>query len=314
MRTISAEDLRATLDYADLVERIRAFFKEPVTVPVRHHHTIAMADDPDATLLLMPAWSEGTALGVKIATVFPGNGERGLPAVMASYILLDGATGEPVAMIDGPELTARRTAAASALASSYLSRTDSASLLMVGTGVMAPHLIRAHRSQRPIERVLIWGRTPVKAEALAERMRAEGVEAEVVGQLETATPTADIISCATLSRTPLVHGAWLVPGQHVDLVGAFTPEMRETDDAAVARARVYVDTRDGALEEGGDIVQAMASGAIAREDVNGDLFDLTRGRVRGRTGAEEITLFKSTGTALEDLAAATLAYERVNQP
>lgn len=311
MLTISASELARALDDVSLIEAIREAFALGAPVPVRHHHTMPRAGEPDATLLLMPAWSGDDALGVKIVTVYPGNGARALPAVMASYLLLDGATGQPRAFLDGPELTARRTAAASALASRFLSRAESESLLMVGTGVMAPHLIRAHATVRPIRRVRVWGRTPDKAADLAKRLDREGFKVEAATDLEAAVKSADIISCATLSRAPLVHGCWLKPGQHVDLVGAFTPEMRETDDEAVARARIFVDTRGGAIKEGGDIVQAIKSGAIDETRVEADLFDLAQGRHPGRTAATDITLFKSTGTAIEDLAAAVLAFRRV---
>jgi len=310
VRLISAEDLARVLDYPSLIDAIDAMFRDGCDVPVRHHHTIETPNGLDPTLLLMPAWATGDVIGVKIVTVFPENGARALPAVMGSYLLIDGTTGIPMAMMDGAELTARRTAAASALASRYLSREDSKTLLMVGTGVLAPHLIRAHGTARPIERVLVWGRDGGKAETLAGRMAGEGIEAEAAPDLEGAVAQADIVSCATLARAPLIRGAWLGPGQHLDLVGGFTPEMREADDDCVARARVYCDTRGGAMQEAGDLTQPLAGGILKPEGVIGDLFDLARGQAPGRGGDEEITFFKSAGTALEDLAAAKLAFER----
>lgn len=314
MRILAADELSARLDYPSLVERIDEAFRAGVTVPVRHHHAVPVPGEAEATLLLMPAWIEGRYLGVKIATVFPGNGARGLPAVMASYVLMDGRTGETLALLDGPELTARRTAAASALASRYLSRPDASRLLVVGTGVMAPQLARAHAAVRPIRELRVWGRRREKAEALARTLAGEPAfkdcSVAAAPLLEPAVAAADIVSCATLSREPLVLGRWLRPGQHLDLVGAYTPAMRETDDEALKRARLFVDTRAGALKEGGDVVQAIASGAIDAQRVEADLFDLARGAKPGRRSRDEITLFKSTGTALEDLAAAVLAYER----
>jgi ornithine cyclodeaminase len=211
-------------------------------------------------------------------------------------------------MIDGGALTLWRTAAASALAASYLARDDASRLVMVGAGALAPHLIDAHASVRPIETVAIWNRNPSRAEALAARLAGRGYAVAAVTDLAAAVRSADIVSCATLSGEPLVKGDWLKPGVHLDLVGAFTPAMRESDDAAVRRARVYVDTRAGALKEAGDIVLPIKSGVIAEADICGDLFDLCRGAVEGRRSAEEITLFKSVGTALEDLAAASLAF------
>jgi len=309
MRVFSAADLASTLDYAPLIDRIEETFREGCTVPVRHHHTIPVTGEADATLLLMPAWRDGNFVGVKVVTIFPGNAARGLPAISASYLLFDGATGVLQALLDGSELTARRTAAASALASRYLSRSDSSRLLMVGTGTMAPHLVRAHACARPIRQVAVWGRSPEKAKSLATALGDPDLEATHVVDLEAAVGEADIISCATLATEPLILGGWLRPGQHLDLVGAFTPHMAEADDAAVARARVYVDTREGALVESGELVGAIERGVIGAKDIQGDLFDLTRGAAEGRAGSDEITLFKSVGTALEDLAAATLAIE-----
>lgn len=311
MRIISSAELEASLDWDSLIECLRLAFRRGAETPVRHHHEIAGRPGAEGTLLLMPAWEVGRHIGVKIATVFPGNAEQGLPSVMGAYLLLDGGTGAPLAMIDGPMLTLKRTAAASALAAHYLARPDCERLLMVGTGALAPHLVGAHAAVRPICNVLIWGRDPAKAEKLAKRLDRRDFRVEATRDLEAAVAGAHIISCATLSRAPLVKGGWLRAGQHLDLVGAFRPDMRETDDTAMRRARVFVDTRDGALGEAGDIVQAVASGALDKDDVAGDLFDLTRGERAGRRFYDQITLFKSVGTALEDLAAAQLAVQRV---
>jgi len=310
MREISADALRRALPHADLVDRLEADFRAGCTVPLRHHHTVDVPGGSDATLLLMPAWRSGEHIGIKLVTVFPDNGAQGLPAVMASYLLLDGTTGETLALIDGGELTLRRTACASALASRYLSRADSARLLMVGTGKLAPHLVRAHVSQRPLSYVAVWGRDPQKAAAVASELRDEGIAATATADLEAAAAEADVISCATLASEPLIHGAWLRPGQHLDLVGGFTPAMREADDEAVQKCRVYVDTREGACQEAGDIVQPLQNGTLTEAGIAGDLFELTRGESAGRGGDDEITFFKSVGTALEDLSAAGLAYER----
>lgn len=311
MRIIAAAEVEGALDWETLVERLRQAFRRGAEVPVRHHHNIETPGGPGGTLLLMPAWQPGRHLGVKVATVFPGNAEQGLPAVMGAYLLLDGKTGAPLALIDGPMLTLKRTAAASALAAGYLARPDCERLLMVGTGALAPHLVMAHASVRPIRNVLIWGRSPDKAAKLAKRLNRRDFRVSHTDDLEAAVKGANIITCATLSHAPLVRGEWLQPGQHVDLVGGFKPDMREADDEAVRRARVFVDTRDGACSEAGDIVQPLESGVLGAEDIAGDLFDLTRGERAGRRFYDQITLFKSVGTALEDLAAAQLAVERV---
>ncbi len=311
MRIISAADVEAALDFESLVERLRQAFRRDIAVPLRHHHGVETPDGPEATLLLMPAWQTGRHIGIKLVTVFPGNVERNLPAVMGTYLLLDGKTGSPLAMIDGPMLTAKRTAAASALAASYLARPDSERLLMVGTGTLAPELILAHAAARPIRNVLVWGRTEDKAAKLAKRLNRSDFRVQHTTDLEAAVRGAHIISCATLSAEPLIAGAWLQNGQHLDLVGGFRPDMRETDDTAIRRARVFVDTRAGACQEAGDIVQPLASGVLDPDDIAADLFELTRGERAGRRFYDQITLFKSVGTAVEDLAAAQLTVERV---
>ena len=265
----------------------------------------------------MPAWTDfaragtsaGGYIGIKIVTVSPDNNARSLPAVMGQYFLLDGQTGVPLAIIDGQRLTARRTAAASALAASYLAREDASHHLICGAGALAGELAAAHASVRPIRRVTIWNRSGQKAQALAASLRDGGLDAKATGDLDAAQAEADIISCCTLSAVPLVKGALVKAGAHVDLVGAFTPAMRESDDALMARGSVFVDTLGGALKEGGDIVLALQSGALKKDAVRGDLHGLARGEVRGRLSADEVTVFKSVGAALEDLAAAIAVYE-----
>lgn len=318
MRVIGADDIHRLLDFPSLIDALRAMFRAGCEVPPRHHHRIAAATagGTPGTLMMMPAWQPGGSLGIKIVTVFPDNARLpdkssgALPSVHGTYVLLDAATGMPMAVIDGTVLTLRRTAAASALAAGFLARPESAVHLMVGTGALAPHLVAAHRAVRPIRETRIWGRDPHKAAALAARLAASGIVATPVVELEEAVGVADIITCATLAREPLIRGAWLRPGTHLDLVGGFTPEMREADDAAIARATIYIDT-DAALREAGDIVQPLRSGHLARQRIAGDLFDLVRGICPGRRQPGEITLFKSVGSALEDLAAAQLVVSRL---
>jgi alanine dehydrogenase len=311
MHVIPAADVAAILDPETTREALRRAFREGAEVPVRHAHHLADADGaPQGTLLLMPAWS-ARALGVKLVTVLPDNAARGLPAVSAQYMLFDRNTGTPRAVIDGEALTLRRTAAASALASGYLSRPDSSRLLMVGAGALAPHVIEAHCAVRPIRTVTIWNRTAARAEALARRLERPGLTVTAVADLDAAVSEADIVSCATLSTSPLVRGDCVRPGTHVDLIGGFRPDMREADDALIARAAIYVDTRAGALAEAGDLVQPIAAGVIDREAVRGELAELCRETVPGRQSPADITLFKSVGTALEDLAAALVVFERM---
>jgi ornithine cyclodeaminase len=230
--------------------------------------------------------------------------------VGAVYALFDARNGAPLALFDGEEITARRTAGASAYAASRLARADARHLVLVGSGRLARGLVEAHALVRPIERVSLWSRTPEHARATAAAMQAEGLPVTAIRDLEGAVRSADIVCCATLSTVPLVLGAWLAPGVHLDLIGAFKANMRETDGAAIARADVLVvDHRAAALAEGGDIVQAIAGGEIRPESIAADLADLARGRHPGRTRADEITVFKSVGFALEDLAAAEAVFD-----
>ncbi|WP_292633860.1 ornithine cyclodeaminase family protein, partial [Mesorhizobium sp.] len=212
-------------------------------------------------------------------------------------------------MIDGQRLTQWRTTCASALAASYLARKDASRLLVIGAGALSPFLAKAHSAVRPITSIRIWNRTPANAEKVAAALRAEGFPANAAGDLDAELAEADIIASATISNTPLVKGALLKPGAHVDLVGGFTPDMREADDDAIKRARVYVDTRAGATKEAGDIVQPLASGLLKPEAIIADLHELARGEKQGRQTDSEITLFKSVGAALEDLAAGIAVYK-----
>ncbi|THD47217.1 MAG: ornithine cyclodeaminase family protein [Bradyrhizobium sp.] len=312
MRHFTAPEIDAALDFPSLIDALAEAFRGGFQAPARSHHEIERPGEAAATMLLMPAWGRlggaGDILGVKIVNVFPGNGARGLSAVQGLYALQSGVTGATLATLDGTRLTLWRTAAASALAARFLAPPRARRLLMVGAGALAPFLARAHASQRPIEHIAVWNHRPEGARRLAAALAAEGYDARAVENLPEAVAEADIIACATLSPAPLIAGAWLKPGQHIDLVGAFSMHMREADDAALKRARIFVDA-EGALSEGGDVAIALRSGAIVQADVAGDLASLVCG-APGRTAADEITLFKSVGAAIEDLAAAALVWRR----
>ncbi len=307
LKVLDAARTRAALPFDRLIPALRDAFVAGAAAPLRHRHDLPQPDGTTASLLLMPAWRPGGFMGVKLVSVLPGNGARKLPAVSSSYLLCDGETGRHLALIDGTEITGRRTAAASALASSFLARPDAAALLVVGSGHVAGLLPAAYAAVRPITRVGVWNIRRDGAERLAAQLRAEGFAAESVTDLAAATRQADIISCATLAREPLIQGDWLRPGTHLDLIGGFIPSMREADDEAVRRARVFIDT-EAALAESGDLIDPIANGVLRREDIAGDLPRLCRGEVPGRRSADEITFFKSVGSAIEDLAAAALAY------
>lgn len=320
MRVISAGEIDAALTFPALIDALGHAFAHPPVQPVRHHHPIATGGAADNMLLLMPAWNPLTGeeggeahLGVKVVTVAPANGALAMPSIMGTYLLMKASTGEVLAVMDGPRITTWRTAAASGLASQFLSRADSSVLALLGAGALAPFMARAHAAVRPIREIRVWNRSRGAAEALAASLTADGLAARAVDDPEEAVRGADIISSATLSTTPLIRAAWLKPGAHVDLVGAFTPAMRECDGETVRRAEVYVDTRAGALKEGGDLVQAIAEGCFSADAVRGELTELARGTAPLRSSADAITLFKSVGAALEDLAAASLIWAR-SQP
>ena len=306
LKILSAEDVARLGTYRDVVEALREGFRAEIETPVRHHHDVSEV----STLLLMPAWSKDWA-GLKTVVFKTDNAAKGLPTIQASYLLFDQKTGATVALMDGGEITRRRTAAASALAADYLAREDASTMTVVGAGALAPHFVLAHAAVRPVKRVFIHSRTLAKAEELAAELAHHGFEVHSVTDLEHAVRQSDIVSCVTTSTAPIVKGAWLKPGTHVDLAGAFKPTMRETDAEVVARSSVYVDTREGALAEAGDLLQARDEGKFDFADVKGDLADLCRGRVKGRATPDEITLFKSAGTAIEDLATAIMLYEKV---
>jgi ornithine cyclodeaminase len=315
MQVISAGEVDRVLDPAGLADALAEAFRSEVVVPVRHHHDLERPDG-HATLLLMPAWTgpsvQPAYMGTKIVSIFQGNSARGLPSVLGTYMLMDGATGMPLAAIDGTRLTLWRTAAASALAARSLARPDAARMVMVGSGALAPFLIRAHAAERPLGDIALWNHRPERAEAMAASLAAEGLPVRAVTDLEAAIRGADIVSAATLSHRPLIHGDWVRPGTHVDCVGAYRPSMRETDDVLVRKASLFCDTRAGALKEGGDLAQPIAAGLIRADEIRADLYDLASGRHSGRAAPDEVTFFKSVGTAIEDLAAAILVWSRVS--
>ena len=303
MKIFDAAETTENLPFPALINRMQDLFSQGLSAPDRHHHTMPMTGEPDATLLLMPAWSDRIGC-VKIVTATPGNSARGLPAIAGSVLVFDRATGVHLALLDGAVLTARRTAAASALAARHLARPDARRLLVLGAGKVARQLPEAFRAVRPIDKVMVWNRTPGSAQKMVEMLRADGWKADIAEDLSQEVPRADIISAATLATEPVLRGEWLRDGQHIDLLGAFTPAMREADDLALQRSSIYVDTRF-ALSEAGEIKIPLETGAISEANILGDLHTLCIGKDTRRSETE-ITLFKSVGNATMDLAAASL--------
>ena len=309
MKVYDRENVASSLQYGILIEALRKAFSSKITAPERVQHTIKNKNGSDATLLLMPAWKIGEHIGIKIVSVFPENTTNNMNAVHANYFLTNANDGKPVAVMDGTELTLRRTACASALAADYLVNKNVDTLLMIGTGNLAPHMIKAHCVVRNYSRILIWGRNEEKAERLALSLNIKDKEILAKNDIKEALNVADVISCATLTQKPLIMGDWITPGQHLDLVGAFTPDMAEADSKAIAMSKVVVDTYEGALSESGELINALKEGLIKKKHILSDLRELVLEEKKIRKDSNDITLFKSVGTALEDLAAAELVIE-----
>jgi ornithine cyclodeaminase len=308
MQVFDADATHRALPFERLVPALRTMFAAGCEVPRRHVHEIAVPGAPPLTSLIMPAWIEGRYYGIKTINIAPGNAAHHLPGLHATYLMFDAATGVPLALIDGDALTTRRTAAASALAASWLARGDAHHLLVVGAGRIARLLPDAYASVLPVRRVTVWARSTQAAHALVADLRGRGFDAHAAQALEAAVREADIVSCATLAMQPVVQGRWLRPGSHLDLIGSFTPTMREADDACFAGAALYVDTEE-ALQKSGELLGPMGRGVFGAADVRGTLAALARGVRDGRRDDAERTVFKSVGTALEDLAAAILVIE-----
>lgn len=308
MLIIPDDKIISLLDYKKLIEALREIFLSDYTMPVRHHHFYQTEEGEENTLILMPVWNK-EYLGMKQVTVAPANASKNMPSIYAHYILSNSKTGQPLAMMNATELTARRTACTSALAASFLARKDAENLLVVGGGKVAQHLVQAHFAVRKFKKVSVWMRNQEKMEEFVSSLKAQGYPVEVVTDLENSARQADLISCATLSKTAIIKGDWVKPGTHLDMIGSHKPTTRETDDDAIRKSTIFVDSRAGALHETGKLALPIADGIITENDVKADIVELVKGIHPGRSSSEEITLFKSAGLAVEDLAAALLVYK-----
>ena len=305
MHLLGNEEVRAALPWDALIESLRDAFASGATQPLRTVHTVPVPGEAPASFVAMPAWEAGGKLAVKLVFVTPGNTARNLPSVHSTVLVFNAVSGAAEAVMEGAELTARRTAAASALAASLMARKDAKSLLIVGAGAIAENLVPAHCRVRAYDTVTLWARHPDRAARLAERLE---LPVAIATDLDDAVARADVIATATFARQPLVRGDLLRPGCHLDLVGGYTPDMREADTTAVLRARggIVVDTFEGAMAEAGDLLQPMREGVLTRSDILCDLAALCRGEATARHRDDQITLFKSVGAAIEDFAAARL--------
>lgn len=305
MIRLDFEAVHASAGVIDLIEPLRRAFAQDVTAPPRNHYELGTPPSTDS-LLVMPCWREAGQLGVKIVTVFPSNEQRGLSSINGEYLLLSRETGEPLALIDGRALTLLRTAAVSALAADLLAAPHADSLLMIGTGALAPYLIKGHLAVRRYKSVAVWGRSAEKASQLVDRLLQDDLPVRLVTDLEAAAREADVICCATMATSPLVKGAWLKERAHLSLVGGFRPSMVEADTDCFRDCVVVVDTLD-ALEEAGDLIEPLRSRIVEREEI----VQLRHLVLDGAqiTGTRS-TVFKTVGYALADLAAAEWLYQR----
>jgi ornithine cyclodeaminase len=307
MHFVSGADVSRILTFPLLIAAMEVAHRRPKAEVLD-----GFLGEEKAQYVIRSAVERGRYMASKMFTSFPANLAAGdMPAVQAVCVLFDGSNGRPLAVIDGTAITHWRTAADSALGAKFLAPENPEVLLVVGAGEMAEWLVRAHWAVRPsLRRVLIWNRTMARAAALAARLRQAGIEAEVTSALDAATGMADVITTCTRSHEPLIKGANLRPGTHLDLVGGYTPQTREADDEAARRARIFVDRRESAFHGVGDILQPIASGAIEESDVVGDLYDLAAGAA-GRQSASDITFFKNAGGGHLDLMTCEAVFQQL---
>lgn len=306
MQMFDAETVHRLLPYEDLIPALQKMHEGEMPAG-DGLHTV----DPSGTgnmFVTLPGWLGGQLIVVKMVGVFPANRDRDPPlgSVLGAVAAFSAETGAPLLVADGEAMTYRKTAAISGLGTALLAPPEPRELLVVGAGGLGPHVAMAHIAARPsITRVRIWNRTSARAEALAAALRTQGIAAEAAPDLDTAVAEADVISCVTMSRAPLVKGALLKPGAHLDLVGAYLPDMRETDDDAMRRGSVYT-CCDRGRDEVGELTLPVASGALNWDDIQGDAFGLAQGRDAGRTSDDEITVYKNLGGAHQDVFTAAI--------
>jgi ornithine cyclodeaminase len=297
------------LPYADLIAALANGLKTPCATPLRGVHKL---DDAGNQLLLMPAWQNQQAAGVKLLTVFPGNPAQGKATIQGVYVLFDGKDGSPSAVLDGTRMTLRRTAALCALGTQHLAPAAADTLLVVGTGALAPHVVQAHTAERPWNRIQIWGRNSDASKAMADELQQMGISVEIAVDLETAVRNSAVVSTATSSRVPLLKADWISAGQHINMLGAYTEQMHEAEPEVIARCAVFVDDRDSVLAESGEVIAALRQGLITEDALLDDISALVSAPPRARAD-EEVTLFKSVGFGALDLIAAHCLAERAAQ-
>lgn len=310
MPYINASEIASGLSYSDMVLALKRAYVMQSGLPERHHYQIGQEWGIDAQLLIMPAWRPDKYMGVKLISLYPDNPAKCLPNISGLYCLFDGEGGQILATFDAAEITARRTAAKSVLASCYFVKDQFETLLVVGTGKLAAYFIRAYAEVLNPQKILLWGRNQDNAEKIVSELITDIPMLSVATDLEHAAGEADVISTLTTSKEPIIIGKWCKKNCHLDLVGAYRPDMREVDDDAINRASIFVDSFQGALKEAGDIIQPLEQGIISRKDVRAELAELIREDVAPGLYGKDMTIFISVGSAIEDLAAAVQIYEK----
>lgn len=306
------EQIESLFSYKEFIPLLKEYFTKDITSPHRPHYPIENGSSDPNMLLLMPAWQVDEYIGIKLISIFKENPKAGLETINGIYVLMSGKTGLAISTFDAATITAKRTAATSALASSFLAREDSKTYTMLGTGKLSTEFIHAHHSVFEIETTQIWGRNFEKAQAKAAVLSETGINILAVSDKSAAISRSDIVSAATFSKTPIIFGKDVKPGTHIDLVGSYLPDYREADDDLIKKATVVPDT-EAALAESGDLVIPLANKIITESDLKTNLIALCKGESIGRSGSEEITCFKSVGYALEDLAIAVYLYQKSMQ-
>ena len=314
MKIISADQVHQHLNFDELIPLLKNSFSRPFSMPQRQVHSLVpkQSDNHDAFALL-PSWNEDV-IGNKMFTYFPDNAAKhDLPGLFSKIMLFKRQTGEPLALVDGTSVTYWRTAAISALASQLLSRENSQHLMLFGTGNLAKYLVKAHLTVREIKNVTLWGRNSEKVNDLISEFTAlyPAVTFTASVDVNVEVANADIICCATGAKTPLFDGNLVSAGCHIDCLGNHMKDARECDTTTVTRARVFVDSLTNTLNEAGELLMPIAEGAFNKDDIVGELADMCKTPSLLRQSNNEITLFKSVGTAISDLVAAYRVVEKL---
>lgn len=310
MKIISAEEVHSALSYPALVDALQETFSGEFTMPPRNVYLLDDNDDNHDAFAVLPSWNKDL-IGVKAFTYFPDNPGPEYKSLYSKILLFDRAHGEPLALVDGTSVTFWRTAGISGLATRLLAREDSETMLLLGTGNLAPYMIRANANVRPLKKIMVWGRTPANAEKVVEQASSEfpEIDLSVTDDIQSACGEADIIVSATASHEPLVQGDWVKEGTHTDFIGNHHATKRECDSALVVKSKVYADSYVNCFKEAGEVLVPISEGVFKKEDVVGELTEMCAGSVPLRESASEITLFKSIGMGVCDLVGAGLAYK-----